>query len=544
MLISIALLGFGDVGKKVYEKLKRDEGFGIDFRVHLVQVRDVSKYNPVVINSNGWMVVNDENSSDPIKRVTIGDDLEWLLQSDGHDTVIDCTSYSEESKDLVMALLRRGYWLHTCSKELVAKHWEELVDISQSIPSSRVIFNSIPASKTLELFKGIELTNSNFAWHKDEDLYSYRGAGAEETAEYIVRDVLTELEKRRINKRNKVVFEVDSEQEDFADKNSIDLKDPYYSELFGYKDFPKFLANEGRNPDSVNSYVLNSNGYRSPEFSSGAKVIASGCSFTYGVGVPGETIWANVVGKELGVEPQILAMPGISVSTIVESLFKYFRVYGNPETVLCLFPNLYRLKIPIDGEILASKSYDLIGKENKVFSTVHIENFNSKKYIKKPFDAKQVFSEDIALYFSLKSIRMLEQYCLSAGINLVWSTWSYRFNDYVTYLNKFENYKFDNYFNLLDKSCYSYKKTEPVVKEVILKDRETYLMCEKDHQTVECSCYLTCHEDLLDTYGPEQFNIGLDYLTRGVDAAHPGVHLQAHFAEAFLSEIEKLAPRN
>jgi hypothetical protein len=447
-----------------------------------------------------------------------------------------------------MALLRRGYWLHTCSKELVAKHWEEIVSISQSVVSAKAIFNSIPASKTLEVFKGINLTSNNFVDYKDDDLYSYRGAGPEETAEYIVRDIFTELEKRRANKRAKAFFSVGRENNAYSSLGGIDLTDPYYSELAGYKNFPESLGNEARNADNVNSYVLNFYGYRSPEFSSGSKMVAAGCSFTFGTGVPKEAMWVNVVGDKLGVEPQVLALPGISISSIVENLFKYFSVYGNPKMVLCLFPDPYRFKIPIDGEVIYSRDVfndDVIGKgKTKKFSTIHVQNYNRKKYLKKPFDANEMFSEDLSLYFSLKSIRMLEQYCFSAGIDLVWSTWNHDLNDRIVYLNKFADYTFENYFNMLDKSCYSYRKTKPSVKEVIFSDRETYRTCEKLHRTIECSCYLTCHSDLLDRYGPEQFNLGLDYTLVGVDMSHPGAHLQAHFADAFLSEIKKLAPRD
>jgi homoserine dehydrogenase len=198
MLISIALLGFGAVGKEVYKKLKLVDGFGEDFRIHIVQVQDVSNYNPVIINSKGWMVIDDENSEDEGKRVTIGDDLEWLVESDGHDTVIDCTPYSEKSKDLVLTLLKRGYWLHTCSKELVSKHWNELLDVCDSNNRSKINFNSIAASSDLEKFKGVDLTESNLKDYKDEDLYSFRGAGPEETAEYIVRDIVAELKERRV----------------------------------------------------------------------------------------------------------------------------------------------------------------------------------------------------------------------------------------------------------------------------------------------------------------------------------------------------------
>ncbi len=541
MLISIALLGFGDVGKQVYEKLKRDDGFGVDFRVHIVQVSDVSKHNPAVINSNGWMVVNDENSSDPIKRVTIGDDLEWLLQSDGHDTVIDCTSYSEESKDLVMALLRRGYWLHTCSKELVAKHWEELVDICKTNRSARVFFNSIPASRTLEKYMDVDITNYNFEEYKDSDLYSYREADADITAEYIVRDIFSELEKRR--------FFIEAES---TPEREIPLKTMfsgfsplYISKLVG----GRFLHTED-NPilhftaDPINKYNFNSKGYRSIEFSKNNELLVAGCSFTFGSGVPEETIWGNVIADKLDVSASLLALSGISTSFIVEDIFRYFKSYGNPKMLLCMFPNPGRVDIPCDNKVLTTGR-----SENPIVYTVHVlgdGDPDRHKYLKQPYNVDQIASEHMGLYASIKSIRMLEQYCSATGIDFIWGTWDESFNRLILELNKFNDFNFDNYFDLPSYVYASHNDTLLTEDVPAFSDFVKHSECKGNQKEkyLDCRCFYGCHKDLLDTYGPDQFIRGLDHLVVGDAYAHPGVHLHAHFAEAFLEQIKKLAPRD
>ena len=529
MLISIALLGFGEVGKKVYEKLKRDDGFGVDFRVHVVQVRDLAKYKPAIINSNGWMVIDDENAKDPIKRVTIGDDLEWLLQSEGHDTVIDCTSYSEESKDLVMALLRRGYWLHTCSKELVSKHWEELLNICSETPGAKAIFNSIPASKTMKKFNDVDITNFNFELYKDQDLYSYREADADTTAEYIVRDVFEQLRKRRLG----------TEGMNLSGKFS-DYSGRYLKRLFG----GNFLVANERplsKADPVNKYTINSDGYRSKEFSTDDKIVAAGCSFTFGSGVPESAIWPNFLGGKLGTAVPIVASPGASVSFVVEELFSYFNTYGTPETVLCLFPDSGRFEVPCDNKLITNLKAD----EPKVL-TVYTKDSTvlASKYLKRPYNAEDITTEDMAIYRSIKSIRALEQYCAAANIDLIWGTWDDRFNKLLLELNSIDDFKFKNYFDVINSGCYSYIKTTSDPRTEVFYDYETYDTCNTNHKKIECDCSFGCHQELLEKYGPEQFNIGLDYLWAGIDNSHPGAHLHAHYAEAFLSEIKKLAPRN
>jgi hypothetical protein len=529
MLISIALLGFGEVGKRVYEKLKRDDGFGIDFRVHVVQVTDVTKHNPATINSNGWMVVNDENSEDQIKRVTIGDDLEWLLQSEGHDTVIDCTSYSEESKDLVMALLRRGYLLHTCSKELVSKHWEELLDICNETPRARIIFNSIPASKTMKKFDDVDLTNYNFQLYKDKDLYSYREADADITAEYIVRDIFDQLKRRRLG--NEYV-ELGSR---FTKYNGTYLK-----RLFG----GNFLAANYQplgEADPINKYKINSNGYRSKEFSKDDKIVAAGCSFTFGSGVPESAVWPNFLGEKLNTAIPIVASPGASVSFVVEELFSYFNTYGTPETVLCLFPNPERFDVPCDNKLVTG----LEVSQPKVL-VVNASNSTvlASKYLKRPYNAENITTEDMGIYRSIKSIRALEQYCSAANVNLIWGTWNEKFNKLLLELNAINDFKFKYYFDVINSGCYSYKKTNPDAGTEVFYDYKKYDTCIYNHKKIKCDCSSGCHQELLEKYGPEQFHFGLDHQVVGIDNSHPGAHLHAHYAEAFLSKIKKLAPRD
>ena len=529
MLISIALLGFGEVGKRVYEKLKRDDGFGIDFRVHVVQVRDVAKHKPAIINSNGWMVIDDENSKDPIRRVTIGDDLEWLLQSEGHDTVIDCTSYSEESKDLVVALLRRGYWLHTCSKELVSKHWEELLDVCSETPKARIIFNSIPASKTMKKFDDVDLTDYNFELYKDQDLYSYRKADADITAEYIVRDVFEQLRKRRLGTQD---MNLDGKFSDYTGS--------YLKRLFG----GNFLVANDRPLDAadpINKYTINSDGYRSKEFSRDDKIVAAGCSFTFGSGVPESAIWPNFLGKKLGTDIPVVASPGASVSFVVEELFSYFNTYGNPETVLCLFPDSQRIDVPCDNRLVINLKAD----EPKVHTVdARDSNVLASKYLKRPYNVENITTEDMAMYRTIKSIRALEQYCVAANINLIWGTWDNRFNKLLLELNAINDFKFKNYFDVINNGCYSYRKTNSDTRTEVFYDYEIYDTCNTNHKEIECDCSFGCHQELLEKYGSEQFHFGLDHQVVGIDNSHPGAHLHAHYAEAFLSEIKKLAPRD
>lgn len=198
-MISIALLGFGKVGQQVYEKLKAVPGYAEEFRIHAIHVPDISKY-PTAFTPEMYHAVNDETFG-TAKQVAIGSDEEWLVESEGHDTIVDCTPYTPESMALVLKLLAKGHSLHTCSKGLVSAHWVELCDLIKKSGNTKIYFNSIPASKEPCKFDDIELTSDTFSEYADSDLYSYRGAGPSETAEYIVKDIIKQIESRRESKR-------------------------------------------------------------------------------------------------------------------------------------------------------------------------------------------------------------------------------------------------------------------------------------------------------------------------------------------------------
>jgi hypothetical protein len=207
MFISIALLGFGHVGKEVYKRLREIPGYMEDFRIHVIQVPNLDNYP--VANDKDWYNWLDDDTFGTDKQVSIGDDVEWLVNSEGHDTIVDCMSYNENSKNLIFNLATKRHWILTCSKELVNKHARELISVAKE-NGSRISFNSIPASATPCEYDDIDLNQDTFLQHSDGPLYVYRGAGPEITAEYLVKEIAVELKKRR---NQKVVWDAMSPDE-------------------------------------------------------------------------------------------------------------------------------------------------------------------------------------------------------------------------------------------------------------------------------------------------------------------------------------------
>lgn len=323
--------------------------------------------------------------------------------------------------------------------------------------------------------------------------------------------------------------------------------DPYLRELWGNKhlsipiDSSDPVAPRG---DLTNTYSVNKYGYRSKEFSAGDDILFAGCSVTYGSGVPENSIWGNVVANTLGMSASCIATPGDSVDSIISQLFSYFAEYGNPKYLLCLFPDPFRIKFPVDITTLdipgTNKHQDpnSIGADGKYFTTImsaHRSQFDADvRIIKKPFDPRVLVTEDVAVYSSIRSIRFLEQYCKATGIQLLWSSWQDRVYPEI-FRSTEPSHRFEYFFDLSDYVNF-FRKEERDYEYVLFSTPEELDACRSKHVDTYCSCGLDCHSELVGKYSPENFNIGMDRVD-GSRYAHPGTHLQAHFAEAFLDNL-------
>lgn len=289
--------------------------------------------------------------------------------------------------------------------------------------------------------------------------------------------------------------------------------------------------------DNVNSYIFNSLGYRSPEFGT-AKILYAGCSNTFGTGVPEETIWGTVLANKLNLPYANLSKQGASAQWIVKNIFAYFDEYGHPDVLCCLFPDPYRMSIASNEDLLTDSTHPAIRKEDlkrhsisSVFE-VHLGmNLSPKKspeYSKKPHKMTDVIPADAAVYASIQSVLMLDQYCRAAGIRFVWSTWDV---GYVDFLQEMKALYPKKYSSLLDSDMYCWINNPD--KEV---GGEVYVGEEFRHNNRGNLPAKNCHADLLKKYGVN-FYRGMDALD-GVYNAHPGVHQHAHIADAFLKVLK------
>jgi hypothetical protein len=310
------------------------------------------------------------------------------------------------------------------------------------------------------------------------------------------------------------LFAMIQDPHDKDERNDYGLGKQYYIENFlkndlGYydKNVTQFgqLRKTGIRVDLGTEYKTNNFGFRDKDWNGSAEILAVGCSNTYGIGVPVEGTWPTIFQDMVKKEVRNLSRPGISTNELVSQLFAYFKKFGNPNFIFCLFPDPFRIKLPTNKNLMNS----LMPQVNEAFAHVNLDFTHSQKissrpqYSKKPYLYEDVIPVELPLFFSMQAIHILEQYCISNNIKLLWSTWHPDLHQVMLTVK-------DNPFN----SFYP---------------NEAFLVMNKITDD--------CHQEYKELLG-KYFNHGLD-TEEDLSQAHPGVHRNVHIAEAFYKKYSE-----
>ena len=116
------------------------------------------------------------------------------------------------------------------------------------------------------------------------------------------------------------------------------IQDPVHQEYFSNLGWDK--------PGSI-TYRINSHGFRSDEFEIGSDcVVTLGCSYSCGIGLPMETIWPSIVGKNLGLKVYNLAWGGTSADTCF-MVGQYWIPILRPKLVVMVAPPKSRMDLAL-----------------------------------------------------------------------------------------------------------------------------------------------------------------------------------------------------
>lgn len=263
-------------------------------------------------------------------------------------------------------------------------------------------------------------------------------------------------------------------------------------------------------------YKVNRKNYRSPAFHKDTDILFAGCSLTWGAGVPEENVWFSIVAKDLGLTHANLALSGDSVYGQVKRIFAYFKEFGHPKYIYALFPEFYRMLVPINPKVFTTKGAikELKNRSHNEYDEYILKNAFIPGTINKdfkmairPFMAEEVINPEFAHFLSAQSIMMLESYCEVAGIKFAWSTWDQKQFLVLKTLDS-ENYK-----TLVDVKMQDWHMDYDTIEDRYMPNGKTIM----------------CHEDLRKI-GPEFFDLGSDR-DYGINNAHWGSHRHQHVAD-------------
>ena len=253
--------------------------------------------------------------------------------------------------------------------------------------------------------------------------------------------------------------------------------------------------------DKETLYRNNNFGYRSDFWDGSHEILAIGCSNTYGSGIPEEGRWTDILQELTNKKVANLSARGQSINFLVSQAFAYFKLFGNPEYVVCFFPDLLRVYLPTDEKLLDSKQ-----NKDVLMKVIYVDEKegpdDKPKYLKKPYHYEDILPIGFPLFFSMQSLYALEQYCNSNKIKFIFSSWDASFQNSVSDLS-----------------------LNGFIKDDSLLIKDAYFDAE-------------CHSDY-----KERFE---HYFVHGRDEEpafrmHPGVHKNIHVAECFYEELKKLS---
>lgn len=266
-------------------------------------------------------------------------------------------------------------------------------------------------------------------------------------------------------------------------------------------------------------YEHNSLHYRSPEFKNNTDILFSGCSMTYGYGVPLEFTWPYIVSKKLNCSYANIALLSESVTSQVRRTFAYFKKYGHPKYLIALYPDFGRIELPTNNKQFITGLQDKVSKDRSNNLTAWLSrNFLQNAHLSphlpqikmsaRPHIAEEVLTPEISHFYSAQMILILQQYCDIAGIKFLWSTWD------------------EHQYHILKEFKQEFPKMFCADSEKWIPDYENKL--DVYDNNIQCHWELNREIDF--------FHFGMDR-DNGIDHAHWGYHRHLHLADIVYNNI-------
>ena len=166
------------------------------------------------------------------------------------------------------------------------------------------------------------------------------------------------------------------------------------------------LLKENNWIDNHFTYKFNSHGFRCEEFTDNPSIMFLGCSHTLGVGLPIETIWPELVSKQLGMRCANLGIGGSSNDTAFRLCHGWIDII-RPKIIIILEPYSNRIEL-IDSYHTYNLSHWMLSSEES----------NSKKSFYN-FYRTWIEDENNSYFQKLRNKLAIENLCNSRNIKLI-----------------------------------------------------------------------------------------------------------------------------
>lgn len=314
-------------------------------------------------------------------------------------------------------------------------------------------------------------------------------------------------------------------------KRLMFFNDLYKPLRWPYNSIPGTFEDVGNVPSRINN-----EGFRSDDFAPNVDLLLSGCSQTYGMGLPEKYIFADIIKRTLGITINNLGAPGASWTMIVDNIFAYFKKYGHPKKLVVVFPNTERLRTPINKNILITEYWTERDREKEIstweclgseyLQVTYLSQFPGPRYSKRPHIAKDVFPHDFTYYTAIQSLNRLEQYCEMAEIPFKWTTWDFNTGRSIEKMRAVDPSYFKGYFDLkMDHWCHPSIIQIPDNYHPHRLDATDPCVEEKP-----CPNVVQCHLELKEE---NELCFHIAY-----DSGHWGSHRHAHIADTIIEQIK------
>ena len=124
-----------------------------------------------------------------------------------------------------------------------------------------------------------------------------------------------------------------------------------FEKLCAVDEYREYFRSHGWLEPGAIAYHINSHGFRSDEFEPDQDcIVALGCSFTIGIGLPVQSVWPALIGQALGKKVYNLAWGGNSADTCFR-IAEYWIPKLKPKAVFMLAPPATRFELLLDSKV-------------------------------------------------------------------------------------------------------------------------------------------------------------------------------------------------